>query len=138
MCNRCQKSHNFIGNIEANKTYVNYWKHVAKCLICKHQKYCSVHVHDTFVRVVVLIQVYNSQYNGKCLKILEVVQAIVMYINMLLFRSFIGVYYWSKLTIAWISFICSSSGSLSTDKLPRHKRAVNCFHQLALYGDLKR
>ena len=75
--------HNFIGNVEANKPYVNYWKHVAKCLICKHQKYCSVHVHDTFVRVVVLIQVYNSQYNGKCLKILEVVQAIVMYINML-------------------------------------------------------
>ena len=77
------KSHNFIGNIEANKTYVNYWKHVAKCLICKHQKYCSVHVHDTFVRVVVLIQVYNSQYNGKCLKILKVVIVIVICINML-------------------------------------------------------
>ena len=50
-----RQSHNFIGNIDENKPYVNHWKHVAKCLICKHQKYCSVHVHDTFVRVVVLI-----------------------------------------------------------------------------------
>ena len=65
--------YNFIGNIEVHETYVNYWKHVAKCLICKHQKYRSVHVHNTFVRVVILIQVYNSQYNGKCLKFLEVV-----------------------------------------------------------------
>ena len=85
MCNRSQmNANNFIGNIEANKTYVNHWKHVAKCLICKHQKYCSVHVHDTFVRVVVLIQVYNSQYNGKCLKISKVVIVIVICINMFL------------------------------------------------------
>ena len=50
-----EKYNNLIGNIDVNKTYVNYWKHVAKCLICKHQKYCSVHVHNTFVCVVVLI-----------------------------------------------------------------------------------
>ena len=46
---------NLVDNIEVNETYVNYWKHVAKCLIRKHQKYCSVNVHNTFVCVVVLI-----------------------------------------------------------------------------------
>ena len=41
-------------------------------------------------------------------------------------------------TAACTNLICKSCGSLRVDKKPLHSKAVNCFHQLALYGDLVR